>query len=94
MIPQGEAKMIETHDDKKSYCRKLGHHVPFRYCRQVGDSLPCSRVLDCWFEAFAVEDYIRQNYSEQEIRDILTPPQPKINTILDIVAKLKQKDSA
>ena len=86
--------MIEQYDDKRCYCRKLGHFVPFVYCRQVGEGLPCSRVHDCWFEAIPVREFVRQNYTDQEIEKVLTPSQPKISTILDIVNRVKQKGSA
>ena len=35
-------------DAKERYCRRLGHPVPFRYCRLTADSTACSAIGECW----------------------------------------------
>ncbi|WP_319558974.1 hypothetical protein [Marispirochaeta sp.] len=35
-------------DGKKRYCRRLGHPVPFRYCRLTADGTPCTAIRGCW----------------------------------------------
>ncbi|WP_319476047.1 hypothetical protein [Marispirochaeta aestuarii] len=35
-------------DGKERYCRRLGHPVPFRYCRLTADGTPCSSIRECW----------------------------------------------
>jgi hypothetical protein len=44
--------MVETDhrntDLRRRYCRRLGHEVPFRYCRLTADGRACSSILGCW----------------------------------------------
>lgn len=83
--------MKDEFDSQKGYCRKLGHHLEFSYCRQVRDGLPCSLVLDCWFEKFGVQEFINREYSEEERKIIFSPPKPKLAGILDIVRRVKEQ---
>jgi hypothetical protein len=69
--------MIEDFDSEKIYCRKLGHHVSFKYCRGENEGLPCARILDCWFERLPIEDFIRTNYTEEECARIFAPQKYK-----------------
>ncbi|MFC2170197.1 hypothetical protein ACFLRM_06525 [Acidobacteriota bacterium] len=83
--------MINKYDTKQGYCRKLGHCVRFGYCRGVKEGLPCSKILDCWFEAIPIENFIHRNYNEEEISSIFTPSLPKIMTILNVVERIKNE---
>ena len=111
---------LEAFDDREGYCRKLGHHVSFAYCRgrhlaesrgrhlaesrgagaAAGDppraALPCARLADCWFQRLPVEAYLRANFSDEELRSMLAPPPPKLQSILEIVARVQagQADGA
>ncbi len=81
--------MNTTHDEITSYCRSLGHYVPFRYCRTVNEGIPCRKIRDCWFERMDIESYMNENYSESE-RERISAPQPeKIFTIIDLINKAK-----
>lgn len=51
--------------------------------------LPCGRVADCWFERLPVEAYLRSNYTAEELKMILAPPPAKLDSILEILARLK-----
>ena len=68
----------------------LGHEVDFGYCRQGSGVLPCRKVFDCWFETFAVEDFIGAHYSEDQIQQILAPAKPKLTTILELIQQAQQ----
>lgn len=81
---------MESHDQEEGYCRTLGHYVPFKYCRTMKDGVPCHRILDCWFERFPVEEYLREQYSEDEISRMLEPPKPKISSLLDLIEKARK----
>jgi hypothetical protein len=81
---------IEAHDNIQQYCRMLGHKVPFAYCRKINGDLPCRNTLDCWKDIFAVEDFVRHFYSEEEISRFLEPPKPKIAQIYDIMTQIKK----
>ncbi|MBN1696235.1 MAG: hypothetical protein JW881_01865 [Spirochaetales bacterium] len=82
--------MNEQYDSERIYCRKLGHHLGFIYCRTEHDGLPCSRVLDCWFSRIPVRDFILANYSESERERIFAPPRQKTETLLDLIKKAQR----
>lgn len=77
-------------DSKRGYCRMLGHEVAFSYCRGVKNGLPCFKVVDCWFERFPVENFIRDNYTEAEKKLIFMKPENKITTLFDLIEKSKK----
>ncbi|MBN1534086.1 MAG: hypothetical protein JXA20_15555 [Spirochaetes bacterium] len=81
--------MKEQYDSESGYCRVLGHHVPFSYCRCVNEGLPCRRIRDCWFERIDVGRFIDDNYTEAEQERIFAPPPEKIASILDLIKKAK-----
>ena len=83
--------MIDQYDAARVYCRKLGHHLEFAYCRKVKDGLPCSKVLDCWFTSLPIEEFIDQHYSAEEKSQIFAPPQDKITSILQIVERARKR---
>ncbi len=80
-------KENKSRDQLQQYCRSLGHRVPFKYCSSLNTNLPCRSILDCWNEVFAVEDYIQNSYSKEEIAFILQPAKPKILQIYDSMIK-------
>ena len=80
-------------DEKQTYCKQLGHHVPFKYCRLVNNKLPCKQVFNCWFEIFPVREFVQSNYNKEEIKTILTPTPSRLETILDLAEKVyKQQE--
>ena len=81
---------IDKHDKLKIRCRMLGHEVTFSYCRQPGGQLPCRKILDCWFETFDVEKFLRQHYSPEDIQSILTPSKPKLTSIVDLIEQARK----
>ena len=82
---------IDEHDGRKLRCRMLGHEVDFAYCRAPGAELPCRKILDCWFETFDVEAFLREHYSEEQIAQILAPPAPKIASLVDLIQQAQQR---
>ncbi len=81
--------MIDSQDNDASYCRILGHQVPFKYCRTMNEQFPCSKIKDCWFERMDIEHFIADNYTESEIERIFSPPPQKITTIIDLINKAR-----
>ncbi len=84
--------MKEQYDEKKGYCRMLGHTLAFRYCRTMNEGLPCHNVLNCWYERIDVEEYIAENYSKEQQRTIFEPPQTKMARLSEILNKLNKED--
>ena len=81
---------IERYDQLEGYCRRLGHHLGFGYCRKAGDGLPCPLVRDCWFESFPVEDFLAENFSEAQLA--AAPPPGKLATLLSILGRVREGD--
>lgn len=81
---------MDKYDKEEGYCRTLGHYVPFSYCRVVRDGIPCHRILDCWFEKFPVEQFLRENYGDDEIARILEPPAQKITSLIELIEKARR----
>lgn len=82
--------MIEEHDSRETYCRLLGHHLSFKYCRSAADGLPCAKILDCWFETFPVQEFINKHFSKHELESVFAPPKPKISSLIEAVEKAKK----
>ncbi|MBN2210966.1 MAG: hypothetical protein JW709_06180 [Sedimentisphaerales bacterium] len=83
---------IEENDLRIIRCRMLGHEVTFAYCRgggarPAGEQLPCQKIFDCWFEQFAVEDYMNRHYTPEQIAQITRPSQPKLASIIEMAQK-------
>lgn len=84
---------IAAYDLRETYCRRLGHHVPFKYCRDVGVALPCRLIPDCWHTQFDVAAWLTEHFSPEQIAQILAPPQPKIASILGLIVKSRDQNS-
>lgn len=74
-------------------CPRLGHPIPFSYCLKDGEEgLPCWKVVDCWWEYFDVLGYLKEHYSEAELKKLLqTRPKPKINSIVELIEQVKNR---
>lgn len=82
---------IDQHDDKKMYCPMLGHHLTFEYCRKGAKSQqPCRKIFDCWFETFDIEKFVKEYFTEEQIKAILTPPKPKMTSLIELIQKAQQ----
>jgi hypothetical protein len=79
--------VIESHDREQGYCRRLGHHLAFGYCRRVNQGLPCTLVRDCWFERFAVVEFLEANYTGEELARSAAPAPGKLVSILAAMSR-------
>ncbi|MCK4765738.1 MAG: hypothetical protein KAW12_26300 [Candidatus Aminicenantes bacterium] len=82
--------MIEEHDSKEIYCRILGHHLGFKYCRSAANGLPCRKLPDCWFEVFPVQAFMEKHFSKEEIDSVLAPPKPKLSSLLEAIKRAQE----
>ncbi|MCP3923098.1 MAG: hypothetical protein GY714_10985 [Desulfobacterales bacterium] len=82
---------MKRYDKLKSYCRMLGHEIPFEYCRSNNNNLPCRKILDCWFERFDIKSYLSENFSDSEKEQIFKPQPDKVSTIFDLIEKAKNR---
>jgi hypothetical protein len=83
--------MIEDFDKQEGYCKILGHFLTFDYCRSSNKSLPCAKVLDCWFRQFPVEKYIAENYSPEEHAKMFEPPKSKVLSLTEILEQAQKR---
>jgi hypothetical protein len=76
-------------DNQEIYCRKLGHYLTFKYCRQEYHMIPCSKIRECWFARIHVDQFLAQNFNEKEIVSIVHPAKPKISAIVELIQQVK-----
>ncbi len=83
--------MKTQYDEQEGYCKMLGHFLTFDYCRTANKGLPCSKVLDCWFQHFKIQDFINENYTADEQEKIFEPQKPKILSLAEILEQAQQR---
>jgi len=81
---------IEQHDNKKIYCRMLGHHLTFAYCRQTASEQPCRKMFDCWFEKLDIEQFIKENFTKKQIKALLAPPKTKMVSLVELIQQAQK----
>ena len=59
-------KDIPPGEDHKIRCPRLGHQISFSYCRLENRGMPCFKILDCWYEEFLIEDYLRRELKPED----------------------------
>lgn len=82
---------MEELDSINVYCRMLGHHIPFQYCRTAKDGFPCARILDCHHERLPITQFIETHYSATEQAQIFSPPVPKMTSIMELIQQAKNR---
>ncbi len=81
--------MIASHDREEGYCRKLGHHLAFGYCRRADQGLPCALARDCWFERFPVAEFLEEHYTGEELARSAAPAPGKLETLLGALGRAR-----
>jgi hypothetical protein len=80
-------------EDCRIRCPRLGHQVSFSYCRSENQGIPCFKTLDCWFDRFPVEKYLRKELSSSDWdRVFSTPPTPKLLSLFELVEQAKERN--
>ena len=73
-------------------CPRLGHQVPFSYCRTENKGLPCFKTLDCWYELFLVEEFLRKALSPDEWkRTFERPKTTKLLSLVELIQRAKKR---
>ncbi len=78
-------------DTESVYCRMLGHQVLFSYCKVAKNGIACFKIMDCWFERLPISDYMKDNYTEDEIENILKKPENKVITLYELIEQAKRR---
>lgn len=84
-------KTYTDFDDEEGFCRILGHHLSFSYCRSCQEGAPCYKILDCWFDRFDIRKFIEGIYTVEEIARFLQPPKPKVQTLLTLIQQAHKR---
>lgn len=78
---------INVYDGEAIYCRKLGHHLKFDYCRRELGELPCSKVAKCWSDKLPVSEFLETHFSAEELQKVFAPPTPKVTSLIELIQK-------
>jgi hypothetical protein len=79
-------------DEYEIRCPRLGHPVAFSYCRIESKGLPCFKILDCWYEHFMIEDFLRQELEPDEWDRVFNKPKkPKVLTLIELIEEARKR---
>ncbi|MBW2000064.1 MAG: hypothetical protein JRJ29_19150 [Deltaproteobacteria bacterium] len=82
-------------EDLEIRCPRLGHMISFSYCRQENTGFPCFKTLGCWFRHFAVEDYLREQLSQEEWEKTFGRPRtPKVLSLVQMIEEAKKRNKS
>ena len=82
---------ITDHDGRTIRCRRLGHQVPFRYCRtQEGESI-CPLILDCWWQVFDVRSFLAEHLPPEQMERLEAGCRPdRVASLMEIIERAKR----
>jgi hypothetical protein len=83
--------MMEGINERTTYCRKLGHYLAFTYCGREALGLPCKKIIDCWFESFNIQKYLKDNFQAHELAHLYAPPHAKMTTLVDLIKQARER---
>jgi hypothetical protein len=83
--------MLNQYDRLVRRCPMLGNEVPFSYCRQPGQEMPCRKLADCWWEALDIQAFIAEHFNEEVQNALGQPSKPKMLSILEIIEQARKK---
>ena len=88
------ADSVSIYDDFERRCPRLGGPVAFSYCRSCGaEARMCWKVMDCWWEYFDIQAYLREQLAPEEIDTLAQArPQPKLMSLVDLIKKAQAPD--
>ena len=91
-MPVMKKEIAPPDDSYQIRCPRLGHQIYFSYCRIENMGNPCIRTLDCWFEHFNVEEYLRSKLSPEEFENFFNRPiKAKVQSLLEIIDQTHER---
>jgi len=79
-------------DEYSIRCPRLGHAITFSYCRSENNGLPCFKTLDCWFQIFSVEDYLRERLTREEWQKAFeSQGRTKVQSLIELIEEAKKR---
>ena len=89
---QGALPENPPETDFQIRCPRLGHQINFPYCRSENNGLPCFKTLDCWFNHFNVQEYLKQSLSKEDFeKTFLKRAKPKVLSLIDLIEQAKKR---
>jgi hypothetical protein len=83
---------MEKYDHLEIRCSRLGGAVTFAYCRQEGGDVPCLRIITCWHPFFPVEQYLKENLTNEAWDNFMSHvPKDKITTLMELIEEAKKR---
>lgn len=88
--------MLNEHDqDVLPRCLRLGHELPFGYCRQESQGKPCRLILDCWWERFDVRAFFQAHLPHEEMAQVervcSAPPPSKVLSLVEVIQQARKR---
>lgn len=75
-------------------CPRLGHLIYFSYCRFENRGLPCFKILDCWYDSFLVEEFLRKELSIEDCEKVFNnPPRSNITGLVELIEQARKTDN-
>lgn len=79
-------------DEYSIRCPRLGHAITFSYCRSENKGLPCFKTLDCWFQCFPVEDYLKERLTPEEWKKVFeNQGRTKVQSLIELIEEAKKR---
>ena len=73
-------------------CPRLGHQIPFSYCRAENMGSPCFKILDCWHSHFQVEKFLREQLTPEEWEKVFKKHlKPKVLTLVEMIEQARRR---
>ena len=79
-------------EEDRIRCPRLGHQVPFSYCRSENKGLPCFKTLDCWYDYFLVEAFLQKELTpDQWEKTFKRPKTTKLLSLVELIQEAKKR---
>ena len=89
-----EREKFPPGDEYNIRCPRLGHQISFSYCRTENRGLPCFKTLDCWYNHFQVEEFLKEELTPEVWEKVFAgPPKPKMLSLLELIEEAKKRNS-
>ena len=74
-------------------CPRLGHQISFSYCQSENMGMPCFKILDCWFEYFDVNEYLKKKLNPEKYQEIINrPTKTKAQSLIELIEQTKNRE--
>jgi hypothetical protein len=82
--------MNKSPEKSERRCPRLGGPISFGYCRQESGGRPCFKILDCWWEIFDVECYLRAELDAAEFTRLCEARVPsKLSGLIALIDRVR-----